>query len=188
MNLCLKNTIYDGEVGERFLKNSSYQCVFEKKLTKVQLKDKYNPQNFERNLILQLNVYIYIRSLYHNNMERFEEQNSGTPSTLHHPPPTIKIKKVTAFISEILIKYKRIKWTLSCQATLLLPGGQTSILFYFWLGMQTKITVLKIRLFVYVLCLLCLTLPEMILKPVQTCVPGGFEISGLNGVFKLSFQ
>ena len=52
MNLCLKNTMYDGEVGERFLKNSSYQCVFEKKLTKVQLKDKYNPQNFERNLIL----------------------------------------------------------------------------------------------------------------------------------------
>jgi len=51
--------------------------------------------------------------------------------------------------------------------------------------MQTKITVLKIRLFVYVLCLLCLALPEMILKPVQTCVPGGFEISGLNGVSNL---
>ena len=47
-------------------------------------------------------------------MERFEEQNRGTPSTLHHPPPTIKIKKVAALKREILIKYKRIKWTPSC--------------------------------------------------------------------------
>ena len=42
-----------------------------------------------------------------------------------HPPPTIhqNKKKVSALKSEILIKYKRIKWTPSCKATLLLPGG-----------------------------------------------------------------
>ena len=46
------------------------------------------------------------------------------PSTIHHPPPTIKItKKVSVIKSGILIKYKRINWTPSCKASLLLPGG-----------------------------------------------------------------
>ena len=40
-----------------------------------------------------------------------------------HPPPTIKIKKSLRHQDEILIKYKRIKWTPSCKASLLLPGG-----------------------------------------------------------------
>ena len=47
-------------------------------------------------------------------MRRFEPK-SGTPPT--------KIKKVSALKIQILIKYKRIKWTPSCKATLLLPGG-----------------------------------------------------------------
>ena len=46
-----------------------------------------------------------------------------------HPPPTThhqNKKKVSALKSEILIKYKRIKWTPSCKALLLLPGGLIS--------------------------------------------------------------
>ena len=35
----------------------------------------------------------------------------------------IQIKKVSALKIQILIKYKRIKWTPSRKATLLLPGG-----------------------------------------------------------------
>ena len=42
------------------------------------------------------------------------------PPTIHHPPNK---KKVSALKSEILIKYKRIKWTPSCKASLLLPRG-----------------------------------------------------------------
>ena len=48
-----------------------------------------------------------------------------------NPPPTIhhqNKKKVSAFKSEILIKYKRIKWTPSCKASLLLPGGKVSVI------------------------------------------------------------
>ena len=59
-------------------------------------------------------------------MKKFEEPKSGHPSTFHHPPPTIHHqhkKKVSAFKTQILIKYKRIKWTPSCKASLLLPGG-----------------------------------------------------------------
>ena len=43
----------------------------------------------------------------------------------HPPPPSDhqNKKEVTALKSEILIKYKRIKWTPSCKASLLLPGG-----------------------------------------------------------------
>ena len=55
-------------------------------------------------------------------MKRFEEPKSGT----HHPPPTThhkNEKKVSAVKIQILIKYKRIKWTPSCKASLLLPGG-----------------------------------------------------------------
>ena len=42
-----------------------------------------------------------------------------------HPPPTIhhQNKKCLRHQDEILIKYQRIKWTPSCKATLLLPGG-----------------------------------------------------------------
>ena len=43
-----------------------------------------------------------------------------------HPPSTTdhqNKKKVSALKSEILIKYKRIEWTPSCNASLLLPGG-----------------------------------------------------------------
>ena len=44
--------------------------------------------------------------------------------TTDHPPPTIhhQNKKVSALKSEIIIKYKRIKWTPSCKASLLLQG------------------------------------------------------------------
>ena len=41
-------------------------------------------------------------------------------ATTHYPPSK---KKVSALKSEILIKYKRIKWTPSCKASLLLLGG-----------------------------------------------------------------
>ena len=67
--------------------------------------------------------------MYHIKMKRFEEPKSGTPlshdhppSTIHHPPP--KLKKNLRHQDEILIKYKRIKWTPSCKASLLLPGGK----------------------------------------------------------------
>ena len=58
-------------------------------------------------------------------MKRFEEPKSGHPPTFHHPPSTThqNKKKVSALKIQILIKYKRIKWTPSCKATLLLPGG-----------------------------------------------------------------
>ena len=51
--------------------------------------------------------------------------NHSSGQFLRAPPQgTIKIKKkVSALNSQILIKYKRIKWTPSCKATLLLPGG-----------------------------------------------------------------
>ena len=57
-------------------------------------------------------------ALYKKKFKRFEEPKSGPP-TIH---PQNK-KKVSAPKSEILIKYKRIKWTPSCKASLLLPGG-----------------------------------------------------------------
>ena len=44
------------------------------------------------------------------------------PSTLH---PPLNKTKIFALKSEILIKYKRIKWTPSRKASLLLPAGQT---------------------------------------------------------------
>ena len=50
------------------------------------------------------------------NIKRFEQPKSGHP-------PTIKIKKSLRTQDQILIKYKRIKWTPSCKASLLLPGG-----------------------------------------------------------------
>ena len=53
-------------------------------------------------------------------MKRFEEQKSDHPPTIHHPPNK---KKVSALKIQILIKYKRIKWTPSCKASLLRPGG-----------------------------------------------------------------
>ena len=52
-------------------------------------------------------------------MKRYEEPKSGHPSTFHHQNK----KEVSALKIQILIKYKRIKWTPSCKATLLLPGG-----------------------------------------------------------------
>ena len=57
-------------------------------------------------------------------MKRFEEPKSGHPSTIHHQNK----KKVSALKSEILIKYKKIKWTPSCKATLLLLGGKFMML------------------------------------------------------------
>ena len=55
--------------------------------------------------------------IYHINIKKFKELKSWTP-------PTTKIKKkVSALNSEILIKYKRIKWTPSRKASLLVPGG-----------------------------------------------------------------
>ena len=55
-------------------------------------------------------------------MKRLEEPKVAIhpPSTTHHPPNK---KKVSALKIQILIKYKRIKSTPSCKATLLLPGG-----------------------------------------------------------------
>ena len=44
----------------------------------------------------------------------------------NHPPPSThhqNKKKVFALKIQILIKYKRIKWTPSCKASLLRPGG-----------------------------------------------------------------
>ena len=59
-------------------------------------------------------------------MKRFEGPKSWHPPTTDHPPPTThhqNKKKVSALKIQILIKYKRIKWTPSCKAALLLPGG-----------------------------------------------------------------
>ena len=49
-------------------------------------------------------------------MKRFEEPKSGHPPTIHHPPPTTK-KKSLRTQDQILIQYKRIKWTPSCKAS-----------------------------------------------------------------------
>ena len=68
----------------------------------------------------------YISKMYHINIKRFEEPKIGTPPTIHHPLPTThhqNKKKVSALKIQILIKYKRIKWTPSRKASLLLPGG-----------------------------------------------------------------
>ena len=40
-----------------------------------------------------------------------------------HPHPHPIKKKISALKIQILIKDKRIKWTPSCKASLLLPGG-----------------------------------------------------------------
>ena len=48
---------------------------------------------------------------------------STTPTTHHQNE-----KKVSVIKSGILIKYKRINWTPSCKASLLLPGGKVSVL------------------------------------------------------------
>ena len=64
-------------------------------------------------------MYSYAYSIYHIIIKRFEEPKSGHPPTTNHQNK----KKVSALKSEILIKYKRIKWTPSCKASLLLPGG-----------------------------------------------------------------
>ena len=52
-------------------------------------------------------------------MKSFEEPKS------RYPPSTTNQtkKKVSALKIQILIKYKKIKWTPSCKASLLLPGG-----------------------------------------------------------------
>ena len=42
---------------------------------------------------------------------------------VYHPPSIPKLKKVSAFKNEILIKYKRIKLIPSRKALNLLPGG-----------------------------------------------------------------
>ena len=51
-------------------------------------------------------------------MKKFEE-------TLYRPPTAHPQNKTKNFVlkREILINYKRIKWTPSYKATLLLPGG-----------------------------------------------------------------
>ena len=58
-------------------------------------------------------------------MKKIEDQKSWTPDTTH-PPSTIhhpnKIK-ISGIESEILIKYKRIKWTPSGKASLLSSRG-----------------------------------------------------------------
>ena len=51
-------------------------------------------------------------------MKRFEDPKSG-----HQPTTSHQNKKSLRTQDQILIKYKRIKWTPSCKATLLLPGG-----------------------------------------------------------------
>ena len=43
---------------------------------------------------------------------------------LHSPPTHQNKKKISIIKSGILIKYKRINWTPSCKAPLLLPGGK----------------------------------------------------------------
>ncbi len=61
--------------------------------------------------------------MYHIIIKRFKEPKSWTPSTIHHQNK----KKVSVIKSEILIKYKRIKWTPSRKASLLLPGGKYAL-------------------------------------------------------------
>ena len=71
-------------------------------------------------------IYIYIQTIYHIIIKRFKDKKSPPPS----PSPTANKKKVSGYKSEILIKYKRIKWTPRRKASLLLPGGKT------WLKIQ----------------------------------------------------
>ena len=67
-------------------------------------------------------IYTYILKVYTILLLR----DLKNPNVAPHPPPTTdhqNKKKVSALKIQILIKYKRIKWTPSCKASLLLPGG-----------------------------------------------------------------
>ena len=58
-------------------------------------------------------------------MKKIEDQKSWTPPTTNHSNK----KKVFGVGSEILIKYKRIKWTPSIKASHFLPRRNTEIIF-----------------------------------------------------------
>ena len=67
-------------------------------------------------------IYLYIYEVYtillQSNLRKKEVYHP--PSTTHHPNK----KNVFGVESEILIKYKRIKWTPNRKALHLLPGGK----------------------------------------------------------------
>ena len=65
---------------------------------------------------------------------RIKEQKSWTPPTPHPQNKT----KVFGVESKILIKYKRIKWTPSGKATLLLPGGKSTLEGNFHFDMRNR--------------------------------------------------
>ena len=54
-------------------------------------------------------------------MKRFKDKKVRHPHPHPHPHPYKKI--ISALKCEFVIKSKRIKWTPSCKASLLLPGG-----------------------------------------------------------------
>ena len=59
-------------------------------------------------------------------MKRFKEPKSGTPPTSHLP---LNKTKVFGVESEILINYKRIKWTPRVKASLLSSQGDKNLCF-----------------------------------------------------------
>ena len=61
---------------------------------------------------------MYASSLYHINKKIFHEEKFR-----HYPPSTTKIKKIFGVDTEIQLKYKRIKWNPSGNASLLCFRG-----------------------------------------------------------------
>ena len=71
-----------------------------------------------------LHTYISIPKLYTILLSRDLKTKKVRHQHPHpHPHPHPNKKKVSALKIQILIKYKRIKWTPSCKASRLLPGG-----------------------------------------------------------------
>ena len=78
-----------------------------------------------------------MNALFSNNSKRFLYQSKGTFQITVSPVDSMMYLSLIIFsklslilllrgeiiLSEMIIKYKRIKWTPSCKASLLLPGG-----------------------------------------------------------------
>ena len=69
-------------------------------------------------------MFSYVQSIYHIIIMRFKEQKSWTPPTAH---PPLNKTKISGIKSEILIKYKRIKWTLAVRLRTYSQGDKTNI-------------------------------------------------------------
>ena len=115
-----------GRCSERpFLKKSSHHYDFEKCRANPQLIDIKPTRIFSVFITIVIYTHIYLKYIPYYYQEIWRTKKCHL---IHRRPPTThhqNKKKVSAIKSEILIKYKRIKWTHSCKASLLLPGGKS---------------------------------------------------------------